>query len=196
MAAIAATYEPPDTTGADSVLSTGADSVRSTGAGLVLSPAPEVLDSVADPPVSEVPVEPLSDEPVEPVSEEELELLSVELSVEPVELPSVESELPSVEPAEPPAASSPVPDWVLVRGAWAGARSCVELVPALLGSVARVRVPRTEPVVVLRPGKAVAAAAVKAAVSTALPASSQRLAWLSRRSAASRVRVVWRLLGG
>lgn len=96
-----------------------------------------------------------------------------------------------------PLAASPVcasdPACVLVRGAWVGACNCDVLVPALCGSVVRVRVPRTEPVVLLRPGKAVAAAAVNAAVSAALPASSQRLARLSRRSAASRVRVVWRL---
>ncbi|HEY2767128.1 MAG TPA: hypothetical protein VGI76_02655 [Solirubrobacteraceae bacterium] len=52
---------------------------------------------------------------------------------------------------------------------------------------------------VLCPGNALAATAVNAAVSAALPASSQRLAWASRRNAASRVRVVcgfWILMGG
>jgi hypothetical protein len=47
------------------------------------------------------------------------------------------------------------------------------------------------------PGKAFAATAVNAPVSAALPAISQRLARARRRSAASRVRVLWRFwLGG
>jgi hypothetical protein len=46
------------------------------------------------------------------------------------------------------------------------------------------------------PGKALAATSASTPVSTTLPATSQRLTWLSLRRAASRVWVVWLRMGG
>ncbi len=178
------------------------------------APLPVALDSgVAAP----VPAEP------DPASLDSLALLS--WLPEPVADPPSGLPLASLpdEPASRPAAELPVsgvpddaePDDSLlgvpvpdsldddslgVVGVWAGAFSVNALPPVLvvspcaLGLCAR-RSTRSALLVVLRPGNAWAATPVKIPVSAALPASSQRLAWPSLRSAASRVRLVWVFLG-
>ncbi len=83
-----------------------------------------------------------------------------------------------------------------VVGVCAGAFNVEEPLSVVVGPLrapeSRVRCcARAALAVVLWPGNAWAATAVKIPVSAALPASSQRLAWPSLRSAASRARVVW-----
>jgi hypothetical protein len=103
--------------------------------------------------------------------------------------------------AEDPSAAEDDPSVVLDRGTCAGALSVEVPVEALLPvgmpdeRAARWARPEAVARVSLSalPGKALAATAVSAPVSAALPAISQRLARLSRRRAASREREVWGL---
>jgi hypothetical protein len=160
-----------------------------------VDPLPEELDSGVEEPAS-LPEEPdsvgeeLDSLPEEPASPEAPDPAS-----EPLELCAPVAGEGSC-PEEPSVAEE---DPSLDRGACAGAVSVevpVEVPdPARAPLTPAARWASREAVACVAfsvlPGKALAATAVSTPVSVALPAISQRLARLSRRRAASRVREVW-----
>ena len=184
-------HDPPEVTGASVSAGAELDCCGTLDSGAAeLASLPEELDSGVDEPDS------LLEEPdsvaEEPDSPEELEPAS-----EPLDPCSLVEGVDCS--AEDPSVAEDDPSVVLDRGTCAGALSVeapVEVplpvrVPgapaerwASLEAVARVALS-------VLPGKALAATAVSTPVSVALPAISQRLAWLSRRRAASREREVW-----